>query len=645
MALKYFLTTVCCLSIGVHAGIAQTPTLEKLKKSLQECSSDECTYNTLIEIIKRNYSINTDSLYPYIEKAKLLCNKRVVPNCKPVVDYYRAIYIAKKGYADSAAAINGAYIAQYNDKVYNKDILPYMNTQARILINEGKQNEALELLFNVLSQQEKNNDVEGVIRTKCNIANVYYATGDSSKQHRWLGECEAVGGKDNYLVEKSNAGLYYNLGMFYEEIMNRPDSAEFIIKKGIELSKKAENFSTQSSSLNLLAGLYMRQKKMPLVKPIMDEGIMLNKKVGDFRRAHDNFLVQFDYYLHTNKVDSAIAFAKNAIEQTKLLPDKQTLIQKYACLAYLFKDLKDWKNYAAYSDTVTKLRRSFFDEKHVKELAEYEGKYKLKSKEFEIAEQKLALAQGRNYIIGIASLFALALISSLFMFNNYRRRQKIKAELLQQEEQRQAAAAVQAAEDKERKRIAADLHDNLGAFANAVHYGTELLQKEDNSTKQRDLVNHLHASSKDVITSLRETIWALKKETYTAADCLVRIRNFVHTLSNAYPTIQFEVLGTAPAQQILSNTGSLHLIRIVQEAVANAIKHSEAKNIIVHSVTDNNEWVLSVTDDGKGFDTINPIDTDEHNGLQNMKERAAAAGFALTIFSRLNEGTKINITV
>lgn len=63
----------------------------------------------------------------------------------------------------------------------------------------------------------------------------------------------------------------------------------------------------------------------------------------------------------------------------------------------------------------------------------------------------------------------------------------------------------------ERERISRDLHDSIGAYANAVLYKSELLQQEENVNERNDLIKDLRFASKDIITSLRETIWALKK--------------------------------------------------------------------------------------------------------------------------------------
>ncbi|MBC7868478.1 MAG: hypothetical protein H7X88_13165, partial [Gloeobacteraceae cyanobacterium ES-bin-316] len=196
----------------------------------------------------------------------------------------------------------------------------------------------------------------------------------------------------------------------------------------------------------------------------------------------------------------------------------------------------------------------------------------------------------------------------------------------------------------ERERISRDLHDSIGAYANAVLYNTELLEKEPAASLRKNLMKDLKFASKDIITSLRETIWALKQDNYTTHDCMIRIRNFIQPLSRYYPHINFKIEGEA-SQSSLHYTKALNAVRIVQEAVTNAIKHSQAKNIFVKSHEDENEWRLEITDDGLGFDeTITPND-DRGNGLENMKQRAAEASFNLKITSAPGVGTSIVIKV
>lgn len=197
----------------------------------------------------------------------------------------------------------------------------------------------------------------------------------------------------------------------------------------------------------------------------------------------------------------------------------------------------------------------------------------------------------------------------------------------------------------ERERISRDLHDSVGAYANAVLYNTELLQKQSNADEKNALMNDLRFASKDIITSLRETVWALKKENYTAEECLLRIKNFMQALARYYPHIQFKTAAEAPAGKILNHTKALHVIRIVQEAVTNAIKHAAASNINLYSSQQNGKWKLTVNDDGKGFDYETIKHTEQGNGLMNMHKRAAESGIEVTVNSIKETGTTVNVLI
>jgi signal transduction histidine kinase len=231
----------------------------------------------------------------------------------------------------------------------------------------------------------------------------------------------------------------------------------------------------------------------------------------------------------------------------------------------------------------------------------------------------------------------LALIGLLAYFINQRNKKKYAAKLQQLENERQLK--------EERERISKDLHDSLGAYANAVLYNTELLEKEKGEEKKKELIGDLKFASKDIITSLRETVWALKKEIYTAEDCLVRVKNFIQPLAKYYSHISFRIEGETPTDMDLHYTKALNLVRIMQEAVSNSIKHASSSSIIVTSVQTENKWKLTVADDGKGFNYASMKEDERGNGLNNMEQRAAASGFQIGIHSKENNGTEITIIV
>ncbi|MEO5890698.1 MAG: ATP-binding protein [Ferruginibacter sp.] len=233
------------------------------------------------------------------------------------------------------------------------------------------------------------------------------------------------------------------------------------------------------------------------------------------------------------------------------------------------------------------------------------------------------------FIAGLGIL----LVSALAYFINQYNRRKYQKKLAELEGEHKIRL--------ERERISRDLHDSIGAYANAVLYNTELLENETGSKLREGLMRDLKFASKDIITSLRETIWAFRKDNYAADDCLLRIRNFIQPFTRYYPHINFKVEGTAPANRTLHYTSALNLVRIVQEAVTNAIKHAEPENIRIISNFNDEQWELMVTDDGKGFDDESLQQAEQGNGLNNMKRRAFDSNFYLTIQSSQGAGTSI----
>ena len=86
-------------------------------------------------------------------------------------------------------------------------------------------------------------------------------------------------------------------------------------------------------------------------------------------------------------------------------------------------------------------------------------------------------------------------------------------------------------------------------------------------------------------------------------------------------------------------------MRIVQEAVTNAIKHAVAKNIILSSTVGDDKWELTVTDDGKGFDYETIKETELGNGLVNMNKRANESGVEFTVSSTPGNGTTVAVLI
>ncbi|MGZ3764263.1 MAG: ATP-binding protein [Mucilaginibacter sp.] len=232
-------------------------------------------------------------------------------------------------------------------------------------------------------------------------------------------------------------------------------------------------------------------------------------------------------------------------------------------------------------------------------------------------------------IIGLCAIGSVVLIVS---FYNKRRYQKTLQELI-----------VKQRLQNQREHISRDLHDSLGAQVNAIFYGTELLKgKKDPEHK---LVENLHDTARDMLTVLRETLWAMKITEVDAADVWLRVLNFARKISTHYSDIKMNISGKPPVELTINASMALNMILIVQEAINNAVRHSEASVITIISYASASSWRIEITDDGNGFDLLEIKGKAESYGLENMAERAKESDIHFVINSVPSHGTKVLLEI
>ena len=147
-----------------------------------------------------------------------------------------------------------------------------------------------------------------------------------------------------------------------------------------------------------------------------------------------------------------------------------------------------------------------------------------------------------------------------------------------------------------------------------------------------------------MLLNLRETVWAMKTTDISAIDLWLRIINFMKQMGRHYTSINFKVEGEAPGNYIKPSTKALNIILILQEAVNNAVKHAQAATITASSLVEEKTWIISMQDNGKGFD-LNPekSKTTDSYGLLNMQERATASAITLSLISEAAKGTRVTL--
>jgi len=197
---------------------------------------------------------------------------------------------------------------------------------------------------------------------------------------------------------------------------------------------------------------------------------------------------------------------------------------------------------------------------------------------------------------------------------------------------------------EQRLRISRDLHDNIGAQLTFVTSSVDNLKYglTDKDDKVSDKLTSISAFTTQTIYELRDTIWAMNKEKISIEDLQARISNFIDKAGVADTKVKFifQVADNISNEFMLPSIKGMNVYRIIQEGVNNALKYAEAQSIIVSLSEKDNQFELSILDDGKGFDLKN---TEMGNGLNNIKKRSRDLG-GTVYFNSNNKGTKITLT-
>jgi signal transduction histidine kinase len=195
----------------------------------------------------------------------------------------------------------------------------------------------------------------------------------------------------------------------------------------------------------------------------------------------------------------------------------------------------------------------------------------------------------------------------------------------------------QRALDGERRRIARDLHDGLAQELTFIANLTRRLQTPDADAAT---VAHLRSASERALHECRSTLTILRATDEASIDLLMsRTAELFHTRFGA--EVQVEVEGG----RALDAERRDALLRILHEALTNAVWHGSAERILVRLVRSEPGSSLSIADDGSGFDVDAALATGAGIGLTSMRERAELLGGRCSIQSSPDEGTLVKVVL
>jgi len=246
-----------------------------------------------------------------------------------------------------------------------------------------------------------------------------------------------------------------------------------------------------------------------------------------------------------------------------------------------------------------------------------------------------------KWFLGASLLAGLAAV--VFIVRYTERRQMLRR--LERAERERAI-------EKERARIAEDIHDELGANLTEIALLSEFAQDPTASQDQVQAdMQKITAKARNLTQMMDEVVWAVTPQNDSLEKFVTYTCSFAEEyLKTAKIACRLEVPAILP-EIILSSDVRHNLFLVVKEALNNVVKHAGASEVRIQITPDSDRLTISIRDNGKGF-LKNPATAQEsdisageqHDGLSNMRQRMENI-FGSLVLESLPSGTGVKLSV
>ncbi|PRX57695.1 sensor histidine kinase [Flagellimonas meridianipacifica] len=297
-------------------------------------------------------------------------------------------------------------------------------------------------------------------------------------------------------------------------------------------------------------------------------------------------------------------------------------------------------------------------ENTVRKINDLELQYKSAENERALLELKsekdradLALERQRanGYLLAliIGVLVFTALMAYLFYRNKLRKVRRMERireselERLKQEQQNKIFSAMIEGQEKERKRLAIDLHDGLGGRLSGISLNLSKLDKDQPAKYPKErlkkVVDDLDASLQELRTIARN----LMPETLVKFGLKAALNDYCSNMTGGGTTVMLQYYGE---EEGIPLSHQVTIFRIIQELINNAVKHAGASEVLIQYIRDSKQVHITVEDNGIGIpDEVLAENEGKGMGLGNLRTRVAYLKGKLDFHSDETEGTTVNI--
>lgn len=517
-------------------------------------------------------------------------------------------------YIDSLALQNYMSARDLYNKAGLIDKAIQININIAYLIKSQKNSDKLnpeKYLNEYLDYARKSNDSLKLAKAYIEIASTKISYEESEESYEYFQKAKQI---NKRLGNKElDSQINNNLAALYNDFLNAPDSALFYLKKDLIYlkSKPNNNYDICTNYINQAASYYY---------------------LGDYTTSIQ--LLKSADSIPINEYPIGI---KSVINKILSLNYAEKNDYKKAYEAYI--------EYKSFEDSISAQEQSLT-------ISEMETKYQTREKELQNEVLTNEVKTGKILVYIFIGLLIASLVIGFLIIKNARRRVHISKQekLIEQQKLEKALKEFELnsidlmleGQEKERERIANDLHDNLGSMLATLKMNFEHLRMRKNEIREEEdkLYDRTDQLIEDAYEKVRTIAHAKNAGVFANEGLIPAIRKMAGKISIP-GKLTIEVLAVGFNKR-LENKIEIAIFRMVQELSTNIIKHSKATEASIQLTNHDDNINIIIEDNGVGFKSTTAPSSDGM-GLTTITKKVEQLGGTFTIDSTPGKGTTIII--
>jgi signal transduction histidine kinase len=522
-----------------------------------------------------------------------------------------------------------------------------ISNMGNIYGNWGDYAKALEQYLEGLKMREEIHDTLGVAKSLTNIGNIYLHEKNFSRSLEYYFQSQKIYERidDQY----NNAMVLTNIGITYLQMKEYSQSLVYYLKS-LTIEEKIGDKLGIANSLNGIGNIYENKNSNEKAIEYFLNANRILSELEDKKGMAETYNSLGNIYEKLNDSEKALNCFRKQMKFAKESGNKENIAASYQSISDHYYKKMDYKNafdnYKFFSIEMD----SFLNESTISKTSEMEAKYQNEKKQKEISIltkdneiKEILLKKNRIQIFalatGVAVLFLLGFL--LYQWNQLQHRQRINAEIVKQQDMQ--LKTIIETQEKEQNRIAKDLHDGVGQMLSGLKLSLQSVSEEINNNSFLS-EKKLHSSIKivdDAVSEVRYIAHQMMPHALNMLGLIPAIEDMLDkSLSNTNIKFEFEHFNVSGR---FEKNIEINLYRVTQELINNCMKHAQASEIILQLFKNENQLVLVMTDNGKGFNA------DESGykglGLMNISTRIKSINGDVKFQPGMDCGTTVTIKI